>query len=252
MLQIDGLTKYFGQLPAVYNLSFHVAPGEIVGLLGPNGAGKTTSLRCIASILQPSHGRILINGFDLGTQTEDAKRSLAYVPEVPNPYEMLTVMEHLRFVAAAFRAEGELVHAEELLKRMDLWEKRNDLAATLSKGMRQKLACVCGFIHKPKMICLDEPLIGLDPKGARELKNLLVERRAAGDAILVSTHQLDTAERLCDRVIIMNKGQVLVQGTLAELHQRAQLATDATLEDIFLNLTEGAEPTAASWGGGAA
>jgi ABC-2 type transport system ATP-binding protein len=252
MLQIDGLTKYFGQLPAVYNLSFHVAPGEIVGLLGPNGAGKTTSLRCIASILQPSHGRILINGFDLGTQTEDAKRSLAYVPEVPNPYEMLTVMEHLRFVTAAFRAEDELVHAEELLKRMDLWEKRNDLAATLSKGMRQKLACVCGFIHKPKMICLDEPLIGLDPKGARELKNLLVERRSAGDAILVSTHQLDTAERLCDRVIIMNRGQVLVQGTLAELHQHAQASSNATLEDIFLNLTEGAELATSSWGGGAA
>lgn len=250
MLQIDGLTKYFGQLPAVYNLSFQVRPGEIVGLLGPNGAGKTTSLRCIASILQPSHGRILINGYDLAHQTEDAKRSLAYVPEVPNPYEMLTVMEHVRFVAAAFRAEAELAHAEGLLKRMDLWDKRNELAATLSKGMRQKLACVCGFIHRPRVLCLDEPLIGLDPKGARELKNLLAERRAEGVAILVSTHMLDTAERLCDRVIIMNHGQVLIEGTMAELHARTQMSTETTLEDLFLTLTGGhAEaPAAATWG----
>lgn len=237
MLVIRGLTKYFGQLPAVYDLSFEVRPGEIVGLLGPNGAGKTTTLRCIASILQPSYGGIWINGFDLAAQTTDAKRSLAYVPEVPNPYEMLSVMEHVRFTAAAFSAEQEMARAEELLRRMDLWEKRNDLAATLSKGMRQKLACVCAFIHRPKTVCLDEPLIGLDPKGARELKNMLVERRAEGDAILVSTHQLDTAERLCDRVIIMNAGQVLAQGTLAELHARAQMSTEASLEDVFLSLT---------------
>lgn len=249
MLVIRGLTKYFGQLPAVYDLSFEVRPGEIVGLLGPNGAGKTTTLRCIASILQPSYGGIWINGFDLASQTEDAKRSLAYVPEVPNPYEMLTVMEHIRFIAAAFRAEEEMVHAEGLLRRMDLWEKRNDLAATLSKGMRQKLACVCAFIHRPKTICLDEPLIGLDPKGARELKNMLAERRAAGDAILVSTHQLDTAERLCDRVIIMNRGQVLVQGTLAELHARTQMTTDASLEDVFLTLTEAQEAGVGSGSG---
>ena len=249
MLQIDGLTKYFGQLPAVYNLSFVVRPGEIVGLLGPNGAGKTTSLRCIASILQPTQGRILINGYDLAHQTLEAKGALAYVPEVPNPYEMLTVMEHVRFIAAAFRAEEQLVHAEDLLRRMDLWEKRNDLAATLSKGMRQKLACVCAFIHRPKVLCLDEPMIGLDPKGARELKNLLGERRREGDAILVSTHMLDTAERLCDRVIIMNHGQVLIEGSMAELHARTQMSADTTLEDVFLSLTgTGAEAGAAPWG----
>ncbi len=181
MLVIEGLTKYFGELPAVYNLSFQVRPGEIVGLLGPNGAGKTTTLRCIASILQPTHGRIHINGHDLQTRTEDAKRSLAYIPEVPNPYEMLTVMEHVRFVAAAFNAEAEMVHAEGLLRRMDLWEKRSELAATLSKGMRQKLACVCGFIHRPPVLCLDEPLIGLDPRGARAHED--GARRHAGGAL---------------------------------------------------------------------
>jgi len=241
MLHIEGLTKYFGQLPAVYNLHFQVRPGEIVGLLGPNGAGKTTSLRCIAGILQPTQGRILISGFDLEHQTDDAKRRLAYVPEVPNPYEMLTVMEHLRFVTAAFRMEGEMAQAEGLLRRMDLWEKRNDLAATLSKGMRQKLACICGLIHLPEVLCLDEPLIGLDPKGARELKNLLAERRTEGAAILVSTHMLDTAERLCDRVIIMNRGQVQIEGPVAELRQRLQAGADTSLEDLFLTLTAGGE-----------
>jgi ABC-2 type transport system ATP-binding protein len=239
MLQIQGLTKYFGQLPAVYNLHFEVRAGEIVGLLGPNGAGKTTSLRCIASILQPTEGRILIGGYDLETQTDQAKRCLAYVPEVPNPYEMLTVMEHLRFVTAAFRTEEQMAQAEPLLRRFDLWEKRNDLAATLSKGMRQKLACLCGLIHRPQLLCFDEPLIGLDPKGARELKDMLAERRSEGAAILVSTHQLDTAERLCDRVIIMNRGQVQVEGTVAELRQR--MGSDASLEDLFLTLTAGGE-----------
>lgn len=238
MLQIQGLTKCFGDLPAVRELSFHVNGGEIVGLLGPNGAGKTTTIRCIASILQPTAGRILVDGRDMVTETEAAKRSLAYVPEVPNPYEMLTVTEHLRFVAAAFGTEKELFRSEEILKRLDLWDKRNEVAAALSKGMRQKLACACAFIHHARVYCLDEPLIGLDPRGARELKNMLVERRNAGDAVLVSTHMLDTAERLCDRVVIMHRGRLLVEGTVEELHRHARLGENATLEDLFLRLTE--------------
>lgn len=238
MLQILGLTKQFDRLTAVRDVSFHVGGGEIVGLLGPNGAGKTTTLRCIASILQPTAGRISLCGHDLATQTEAAKRCMAYVPELPNLYDMLTVLEHLRFVAAAYETEDELGRAEELLRRLDLWDKRNELAASLSKGMRQKLACVCAFIHRPRVYCFDEPLIGMDPKGAREYKDLLTERRAAGDAILVSTHMLDTAERLCDRVVIMHHGQVLAEGTVAELHGRVSLGETATLEDMFLQLTE--------------
>jgi ABC-2 type transport system ATP-binding protein len=237
MLEIAGLTKRFGSVTAVDDLSFAVHPGEIVGLLGPNGAGKTTSLRCIASILQPTSGRITLAGRDLASDPEGAKRCLAYVPEVPHPYEMLTVLEHLRFISSAFECPMDLALGEELLRRMDLWEKRGDLAASLSKGMRQKLACVCAFFHRPPIYCFDEPMIGLDPKGARELKNLLAERRAAGDAILVSTHMLDTAERLCDRVIIMHRGKVLVQGTMADLHGQTALHAEATLEDLFLHLT---------------
>ena len=238
MLQVLNLTKRFGTKTAVEDLSFTVESGEIVGLLGPNGAGKTTTIRCVASLLQPSSGAILLNGHDVSANPVAAKRALAFVPEVPNPYEMLTVMEHLRFVAAAYRMEEELVHAEEILTRLDLWDKRNELGASLSKGMRQKLACACAFIHRAQVFCFDEPLIGLDPKGMRELKGMMVERRSQGNAILISTHMLDTAERLCDRVIILNKGQLDAQGTDVELKERLSSSADSSLEDMFLELTE--------------
>ncbi|AIE84950.1 ABC transporter ATP-binding protein [Fimbriimonas ginsengisoli] len=238
MLQVQNLSKRFGGSTAVEDLSFTVNAGEIVGLLGPNGAGKTTSIRCIASLLQPTSGRILLNGHDVAENPVAAKRALAFVPEVPNPYEMLTVMEHLRFVAAAYRMEDELKNAEEILTRLDLWEKRNELGASLSKGMRQKLACACAFIHQAQVFLFDEPLIGLDPKGMRELKSMIMERRSQGNAILISTHMLDTAERLCDRVVILNRGRLIAEGTVEELHQKLSSGADVTLEDMFLQLTE--------------
>ncbi len=237
MLQIQNLTKRFGTMTAVEDLTFSVEAGEIVGLLGPNGAGKTTTIRCVASLLQPTSGNILLDGFDVTDNPVAAKRALAFVPEVPNPYEMLTVMEHLRFVAAAYRMEEELANAEEILVRLDLWEKRNDLGASLSKGMRQKLACACAFIHRAKVFCFDEPLIGLDPKGMRELKSMMLERRAHGNAILISTHMLDTAERLCDRVIILNRGRLIEQGTVEGIKERLRSSADTSLEDMFLELT---------------
>ncbi len=238
MLQVENLSKRFGGMLAVDDLTFAVGGGEIVGLLGPNGAGKTTTIRCVASLLQPTSGHILLNGHDVSDDPVSAKRALAFVPEVPNPYEMLTVMEHLRFVAAAYGMEEELVHAEEILTRLDLWEKKNDLGASLSKGMRQKLACACAFIHRAQVFCFDEPLIGLDPKGMRELKSMMMERRAQGNAMLISTHMLDTAERLCDRVIILKRGRLVAEGTVAELKERLQSSGDASLEDLFLELTE--------------
>ena len=238
MLQVVNLSKMFGGKLAVDNLSFTVGDGEIVGLLGPNGAGKTTTIRCVASLLQPTSGQILLNGHNVSENPVAAKRALAFVPEVPNPYEMLTVMEHLRFVAAAYGMENELIHAEEILTRLDLWDKKNELGASLSKGMRQKLACACAFIHQAQVFCFDEPLIGLDPKGMRELKSMIMERRAQGNSVLISTHMLDTAERLCDRVIILKRGQLIAEGTVAELKQRLQSSADVSLEDMFLELTE--------------
>ncbi len=239
MLLVDELRKYYRTALAVDGVSFSVADGEILGLLGPNGAGKTTILRSIAGIVQPTSGRIEVAGHDLAADERNAKRSLAFVPETPSPYEMLTVYEHIRFIAMAYDTLDKFdERADSLLERFDLEEKRNELVATLSKGMKQKLAVVCSFIHDAQVILFDEPLIGIDPKGARELKNMMLAARSSGCSILVSTHMLDTAERLCDRILIIDKGKVVAEGTLSELQDRAQMGADATLEDMFLKLTE--------------
>lgn len=241
MLEVTNLCKSFKNVQAVSGLSLHVQAGEIVGLLGPNGAGKTTTLRCICGILRPDAGQILVGGYDLAQQEQEAKRLIAFIPEVPNPYELLTVREHIQCVAMCY-GTLDIFHQriEELLHRFDLKEKENALVATLSKGMKQKLAVACAFVHDAKVFLCDEPLIGIDPKGQHELKSELQRLRNEGCAVLVSTHQLDTAERLCDRVIIMQAGRKLAEGTLEELQAQAQLA-DSTLEQVFLRLTEEAE-----------
>lgn len=238
MLQIQNLTKCFGTFTAVDKLNFQVNDGELVGLLGPNGAGKTTTIRCIAGLLRPTVGNILIDGFDIENEPEKAKRAFAYVPEVPVAYDLLTVWEHLRFVAAAYGTEDQMDRAEDILKRFDLWEKRGSLSSSLSKGMKQKLICACAYIHRAKTFCLDEPFIGLDPKGARELKDILLEQRNDGLSVLISTHQLEVAERLCDRVIVVNRGGLVTHGTVAELREQMSQTSDATLEEMFLELTQ--------------
>ncbi|MCX6375148.1 MAG: ABC transporter ATP-binding protein [Armatimonadetes bacterium] len=239
MLSIEGLTKYYGKTLAVADMSFTVADGEIVGLLGPNGAGKTTILRCVAGIVQVNAGRITAGGYDLAKDERRAKNSIAFVPETPNLYDMLTLYEHLRFIAMAYDTlDGFDDRASALLERFDLSEKRNELVLSLSKGMKQKLAVACAFIHNAQVLLLDEPLIGIDPKGARELKDMMLAARDAGCSVLVSTHMLDTAERLCDRILIMDHGRKLVEGTLKELHERVHIGESAHLEDLFLKLTE--------------
>lgn len=239
MLRVDGLVKYYRKTLAVDGLSLEVGDGEIVGLLGPNGAGKTTILRCITGIVQMTEGRIEVDGLDLAKREEDVKRRIAFVPEVPTPYEMLTVWEHLRFIAMAYQTmENFEKRADTLMRRFDLYEKRNDYVLSLSKGMKQKLAIACAFVHEAKVILLDEPLIGIDPKGARELKDMIFDVKQRGGSVLISTHMLDTAEHLCDRIIILQRGRVLAEGSLAELHDRAKIGNDASLEDVFLTLTE--------------
>jgi ABC-2 type transport system ATP-binding protein len=239
MLQIENLTKYYNTTLAVDDMSFSVADGEIVGLLGPNGAGKTTILRSIAGIVRPNSGRIVINGFDLATHEMQAKRSLAFVPETPSPYEMLTVYEHLRFVAMAYNTMEKFEErAESLLERFDLIEKKDELVLGLSKGMKQKLAVVCAFVHETQVVLFDEPLIGIDPKGARELKDMMLSAKNANCSVLVSTHMLDTAEKVCDRILIIERGRKIAEGTMAELHERAHMGENASLEDMFLKLTE--------------
>jgi len=238
MLEVAGLVKQYKQFRAVDNLGFSIAPGEIVGLLGPNGAGKTTALRCISGILRPTSGSILINGRDVVADQARAKSGLAFVPEVPSLYELLTVDEHLRFVAMCFNTFDRYEELkDELLDRYDLREKKNMLVATLSKGMRQKLSVACALIHNANVFLFDEPMIGIDPAGARELKDELVRARASGASILISTHLLDTAEKLCDRVIIVARGKKVAEGTLEQLQQLSS-REGQSLEEVFLALTE--------------
>jgi ABC-2 type transport system ATP-binding protein len=237
MLQVFQLVKSYKTQVAVNDLTFTIQPGEIVGLLGPNGAGKTTALRCIAGILRPTSGHILINGHDVVLDQSQAKAGLALVPEVPSLYELLTVEEHLKFVAMCFETLQLYESSkDELLRRYHLWDKRRDLVATLSKGMRQKLSVACALVHGANVMLFDEPIIGIDPEGVRELKQEMVRAKASGAAILISTHMLDTAEKLCDRVIILRKGQKIEEGTLEELRVRHGLA-GMSLEDVFLRLT---------------
>ena len=244
MLQTFGLVKQFKQFRAVDGLDLVVRPGEIVGLLGPNGAGKTTALRCMCGILKPTAGSVMIHGVDIVQDQALAKARLAFVPEVPSLYELLTVEEHLKFVAMCFRAmDGFEAKRDILLARYNLDEKRNELVATLSKGMRQKLSVACALIHDANVILFDEPLIGIDPAGAHEFKLELVRAKQSGCAILISTHLLDTAERLCDRVIIVSRGRKIAEGTLADLQKQSGYE-GRSLEDVFLKLTE--EPDAAT------
>ncbi|HRK21254.1 MAG TPA: ABC transporter ATP-binding protein [Fimbriimonadaceae bacterium] len=238
MLEVSNLVKEYKSLRAVDGLSYTIQPGEIVGLLGPNGAGKTPALRCVAGILRPTFGEIKINGFDLVADQSRAKAGLAFVPEVPSLYELLTVNEHLRFVAMAFnRLDLFEKLGDDLLKRYNLFEKKKALVATLSKGMKQKLALACALIHEANVFLLDEPVIGIDPAGVAQMKAELQRARSEGCAILVSTHLLDTAERLCDRVIIVARGRKLAEGTLAELQAMSGMEGN-TLEQVFLKLTE--------------
>src|SRR5262249_52125168 len=230
-----------GETVAVAGISFTVAPGEILGFVGPNGAGKTTTLRALAGILTPTRGRLAIAGHDLSREPVAAKAELAYVPDDPRLFDHLTVWEHLRFVAALYRVPDWEAHAVALLARFELTEKRDALTSELSRGMRQKVAICCGYLHDPKAILLDEPLTGLDPRGIRTMTDSIQARAAGGAAVMVSSHLLSLVEDLCTSVLILHRGRQLLHERLADL--RRQLTEDGrqeTLEELFFRLTEGA------------
>ncbi|HET9326291.1 MAG TPA: ABC transporter ATP-binding protein [Candidatus Eisenbacteria bacterium] len=232
-LEIRGLTRRYGSLVAVDHLDLEVRAGEILGFLGPNGAGKTTTLRCISGLLRPHAGTIRVAGFDLEREALRARASMGFVPDRPFLYPRLTAREFLDLVGALYDVPGPRARerGDELLTRLDLGRERDDLIETFSLGMRQKVAVAAGLLHDPPLLLLDEPLGGLDPQSARALKDLLRERASAGFGVLVSTHLLDVAERLCDRVAIVSHGRLRASGTLEEL-RRGSGAT--TLEDVFL------------------
>ena len=231
-LAVRGLTKRYGRKTAVDDLSFDVARGEIVAVAGPNGAGKSTTLMCLAGLVRPDAGAIAFDGVLLGPQRGHA---IALIPETPEVYPLLTVWEHLAFVAALTRQpSGWEERAEALLARLGLHADRDTLGSSLSKGMRQKTLLAATVLGGTPAVLLDEPMIGLDPLGQRELRALLGTLRADGHAILVSTHLLENAAAMCDRMLVLDRGTVVASGTIDELRARRG---DGSIEDVFLDVT---------------
>lgn len=236
MIQVEGLHKLYGDFPAVQGLSFSVGSGEVLGLVGPNGAGKTTTIRSIAGIIIPTSGRIQIAGHDLRADPVAAKSALAFIPDEPHLFEYLTVEEHLRFVARLYRLGNVNHRIPSLLAELDLSDKQRALPGELSRGMKQKLAIACGLLHEPKALLLDEPLTGLDPVGIRRMKTTIMRRAAAGASVILSSHLLHLVEEICTRVLVMQRGQVVAFGSIAEILAERPAMRGRKLEDVFLAL----------------
>jgi len=236
-LVLEGLTKVFTN-PAVDHLSLRVRAGELYALLGPNGAGKTTTLRMVAGLLKPSSGSISVFGVDALADPAGAKQLIAWAPDEPMLYDRLSPMEYLDFVGGLWGVppkEGR-ERAENLLKFLGLWDQRDQRCEAFSRGMKQKTALAGALIHEPRLLILDEPLTGLDAAVSRQVKDLLQERVRDGATVILTTHILEVAERLADRIGIIQSGKLLAEGTLTELRERAG-ESQGTLEDVFLELT---------------
>ena len=243
-----GLHKSFGLTRAVDGLDLRVPGGMLYAFLGPNGAGKTTSLRMIAGLVKPDRGDVLIQGISLAQNPSDAKRPLAYVPDDPVLYGKLRPLEHLEFVAALWNlpATAGQARAEELLQNLGLWDKRGDHIESFSRGMKQKMALAAALIHEPTVMLLDEPLTGLDAAAARLVKDLLNDFVRRGGTVILTTHILEVAERMAERIGIIHAGRLKIEGTLEELRAHAGQA-GGTLEDVFLHVTAStAAPAAAT------
>lgn len=230
MLNVSHLTKKYRKFAANDNLSFTVNDGEIAVLAGPNGAGKSTAIKCIAGLLR-FEGEVEICGFK--NKSIDAKRILGYVPEIPAPFELLTVWEHMEFMARAYNLDDWKEKAEELIKRMELDDKRNKLGKELSKGMQQKISICCALLIRPKVVLFDEPFVGLDPHAIKELKKMLLEMKNEGISVIISTHMLDSVNELWDKVFIMMKGKIEAERTRKQVEESGE-----NLEQLFFEITE--------------
>ena len=237
MIDVSGYTKLYGDTVAVQSLSFQVAPGDVLGLVGPNGAGKTTTLRALAGILQPTSGRIAIDGIDLQRDPVAAKARLAFIPDEPQLFDYLTVTEHLQFVARLYGVHDAAAQIPRLLEELELTGKRDALPPELSRGMKQKLAIACGLLHRPAALLLDEPLTGLDPVGIRRMKETITARAREGTAVILSSHLLHLVEELCTRLLVIRRGQMVALGTIAEIVAERPALAGRTLEEIFIALT---------------
>ena len=240
MIELNSLSKKFGNFFAVKELTLQVKPGEIFGFLGPNGAGKTTTIRMMAGLMKPTSGQILLCGIDVSREPEKAKAILGYIPDRPYLYEKLTGEEFLEFVAGLHhlkRGDGWQKRSAELLEIFDLSDWRRELIESYSHGMRQRLSITAALLHRPQVLVVDEPVVGLDPKGTRLVKNLFRDLSQKGITIFLSTHVLGIAEETCQRIGILNGGQMIAMGTMDDLREQAKIA-DHRLEAIFLKLTE--------------
>ncbi len=240
MIETINLTKNYGNLTAVKNLNLTVNAGEIYGFLGPNGAGKTTTIKMICGLLKPTKGRVKIDGIDISESPIEAKSKIGLIPDTPNVYPKLTGREFLYFIADIYDVQREVAvkRAEEIFEMFDLKDKADELIETYSHGMKQKIVIGAALVHDPSVIILDEPTVGLDPKSAKLVKDLLRALASKGKTVFMSTHILEIAERMCDKVGIINEGTLIAEGTIDELRKKAKDET-ADLEKLFLELTGG-------------
>ncbi len=238
LIEAAGLTKLYGEFPAVTDLSFSVRAGEVIGLVGPNGAGKTTTLRCLSGIIPPTRGAVQICGHNMARDPIAAKRSLAFFADEPRLFDYLTVAQHLTFTARIYNVADYQPLARQLLEELEIAAQAEKLPGELSRGMKQKLAIACGFLHAPRAIFFDEPLTGLDPLGIRRMKDSILQRAAAGAAILISSHLLHLLEEICSHVLILKDGRKIIDGSMDEVRRQfSEVPAGANLEEIFFRAT---------------
>jgi ABC-2 type transport system ATP-binding protein len=242
MIQLINLSKHYGQLAAVDRLNLEVAAGEIFGFLGPNGAGKTTTIRTMMGVLKPTSGRILLGRHDVIKEPERAKAITGFIPDRPFIYEKLSGSEFLSFVGSLHRIESASLESRmtELLERLELTPWKDELIESYSHGMKQRLVVCAALIHQPRVLVVDEPMVGMDPKGARTLKDLFRALAANGTTVFHSTHSISIAEEICQRIGIIQKGRLIACGTMADIHRQAS-GSNGNLESVFLELTREGE-----------
>jgi len=241
LLKIDRLSKKYGTFEAVKGISLEVNKGEVFGFLGPNGAGKTTTIKCCAGLLRPTGGKITVSGYDIVSQSSQAKSVIGYVPDNPFLHDKLTGSEYTAFVARLFGVQNDTLtkRSDSLFKLFEMHDQKDQLIQGYSRGMRQKTAIIASLVHQPQLLMLDEPTASLDPRSARMVKDIIRLNKEQGRTVFLSTHVMEIAESLCDRIAIINKGKIQAVGTMEELRQ---MKSGSTLEDIFLEITGGNDP----------